>query len=398
MATSAKTTPRKTVAAKKTTPARKTAAKPVAKKVATRPTTRKTVSRKKPVEQEVTKEAVLHPVFGVAQVPPKSKLDGYINRKVWGQSDFDVFDAAFTTAMNILIEGPTGSGKTMSVEAWAAARGLNFASVSSNAGAEPSQLMGKYNPDETGEATFFWQDGLVTYIFRHGGVLLINEANFLPERIATVLFGPTDSRRALTLMDHNGELIPAHRPTVKKRIGGKMVDLPCWCDLPADECRSKWVLIVADMNPGYQGTRDLNDAFRNRFAIQLTFDYDQAVEKKLIASASLRTMAGDIRKSDEYETPCSTNMLVEFEALTESLGVVFAVNNFVNHFRAEERDACLLVVDTYKDNIIAELGGSDDADADEDSDSETDELVDDFDADDVIEVDDDTFDWVMTTK
>jgi MoxR-like ATPase len=36
------------------------------------------------------------------------------------------------------------------------------------------------------------------------------------------------------------------------------------------------------MNPDYIGTTPLNYAFRNRFDIQIPWDYDDAVEEKLI--------------------------------------------------------------------------------------------------------------------
>ena len=367
-----------------------------------RRTTATTTRTKKPLAKtaakaaEVTvKNAALHPTFNVAEVPDKGILDGYISRKVsvGGKdiSEFEALDAAYKYMWNVLIEGPTGPGKTTAIQAWCALRGLRFGAVSSNAGAEPTQLFGKWNPDESGKNAFVWQDAVVTDLFRFGGVLLVNEANFLPERVATVLFGPTDNRRALTLMDHNGEVIKAHRPTVTKWIGGKYIDIPCWCDLSAKECRKRWVLIVADMNPDYEGTRPLNKAFRNRFAMQLVFDYDPEVEAQLVRSESLRNAARDLRKSDEYETPVATNMLIEFEQIAEALGVDFAITNFVNHFAADERPPAKVVIDAYKVNIEYELSEADDDDDDDDDDA------DDGDNDAPIEVEDEEFNWLHAT-
>jgi len=386
MATSAT---RKTAAAKKPAASKK----PLPKRTAS---TRATVKKHTPV-----KEAAV-PDFAMAEVPDKSILDGYISRTVVhsakkkdNKSEFDVFDAALANMWNVLIEGPTGPGKTTAVQAWCAARGIRFASVSSNASAEPSQLFGKYivNESNTG-SQFVWQHGLVSDIFLNGGALLINEMNFLPERISTVLFGPTDSRRALTLMDHKGEVLKAHRPTVLKRRGDQMIPITCWCDSPeSDDCKSKWVIIIGDMNPDYEGTRPLNKAFRNRFAVQLQFDYDSAVEKLLIKSASLRIMANDIRSDDQYETPVATNMLIEFESQCEVLGIEFAKSNFINHFSPEERDVVKVVIEAYADNIESELSDEIEADDEDDSNADAVPSVD----DDAIEVDEDTFDWVQTT-
>lgn len=264
-----------------------------------------------------------------ATVPPKEFLDSYISRKVSGKlSEFDIFQYARESKQNVLIEGPTGPGKTSAVMAYAAKAKRPFYAVPSNIGIEPSQLFGKFIPD--GEGGFKWVDGPVTKIVREGGVLLINEVNFIPERVATVLFGLLDKRRQISLLDHEAETIDAHED----------------------------LLIVADMNPEYEGTRPLNKAFRNRFAVQLWWDYDPAVEKKLIKSESLRGFAGQVRDEaakGTYETPISTNMLMEFERIALGLDLDFAKMNFINHFASDERGAIKVLLDTWSDNISADL-------------------------------------------
>lgn len=248
----------------------------------------------------------------MASVPDISVHDAYVGRSFNGRSEFDIFDAALKHNWNVLIEGPTGPGKTMAARAYSAKRKKRFYSIASNVGIEPSQLFGKYIPD--GDGGFAWIDGPVTDLVRHGGVLLINEVNFMPERVATVIFGLLDGRREITLLDHKGETIKAHED----------------------------LFIIADMNPGYAGTRPLNEAFRNRFSIQLFWDYDAVVEQKLIKSDSLRTLMVGIRRqvaSGLYVTPVSTNMGMEFEAVAKSLGLDFATENFVNHFQEDERES-----------------------------------------------------------
>jgi MoxR-like ATPase len=264
-----------------------------------------------------------------ASVPDISHYDNYVSRTIDGMSEFEIFDFARQSKDNVLVEGPTGPGKTMAFRAYAAREQMRFYAVPSNIGIEPSQLFGKYIPDGTGG--FVWQDGPVSVIARHGGVLLINEVNFMPERVATVLFGLLDARRQITLLDHKAEVI---------------------------EAGDKDILIAADMNPDYEGTRPLNKAFRNRFAIQLWWDYDPEVERQLIKSGSLRDTAKAIRDATargEYETPTSTNMLMEFERIALATSLDFAITNFVNHFNADERGAVRLVMETDKDNIDQDL-------------------------------------------
>lgn len=265
----------------------------------------------------------------LASIPPTEFYNSYIGREIVpGKSEFDVFDYAFAERHNVLIEGPTGPGKTSAVMAYAAKEQKAFYAVASNIGIEPSQLFGKHIPSPGGG--FKWVDGPVTDLVRNGGVLLLNEVNFIPERVATVLFGLLDKRRSITLLDHEAEVIEAHPD----------------------------LLIVADMNPDYEGTRPLNKAFRNRFAIQLFWDYDDKVEAALVKSDSLRDMAQQFRKAaaaGDFETPCATNMLMEFESICKAMGFEFAKSNFVNHFGSDERQAAGVVVETNRVNIEADM-------------------------------------------
>lgn len=266
----------------------------------------------------------------LALVPDKSIADRYVGRKIEGKEDHDIFAFAHDQKINVLIEGPTGPGKTTAVMAYAAKHGYPFYAIPSNVGVEPSQLFGKFIPD--GNGGFTWQDGPVTDLVRHGGVLLINEVNFMPARVATVLFGLLDLRREIALMDHKAEVIKAHDR----------------------------LLVVADQNPDYAGTHMLNQAFRNRFAIQLAWDYDPEVEKSLVKSEHLRDMAKNLR--DQHTdgvimTPISTNMLMELERIALEFDCDFALSNFTGHFMSDERPAIHQVVQTFSQNIREDLFG-----------------------------------------
>lgn len=287
-------------------------------KASAKKTTKDTVKPESETEaQAATKPVTPH----LAVVPDVEVMNRYINRSFGEHRDFDIFRFHDDRNDNILIEGPTGPGKTTAVMAYAASRKKAFYAVPSNVGIEPSQLFGKYIPDGIGG--FRWVDGPVTALVRSGGVLLINEVNFVPERVATVLFGLLDKRRSIILLDHEAEVIEAHPDLV----------------------------IFADMNDGYEGTRTLNKAFRNRFAAQLFWDYDPNVEAKLVQSEVLRRMAGKIRTqiaAGVFETPLSTNMLMEFEQIAFGMSYDYAVQNFVNHFATDERTAIKGIVDTFK--------------------------------------------------
>lgn len=289
-------------------------------KVATKPATTK-------------KRVVVPKIKRLAEVPDKARFyDGYINRQVpGGELDFEAFEKARLMLHNVLIEGPTGSGKTHSVYAYAAWSGMPLYSVSSSINTEPSQLFGRFVPDESKPGTYRWQDGPVTDIVRHGGVLLINEVNFIPERISTVLFGLLDTRKKIELQDHMGEVIYA----------------------PTDGS----FLLIADMNPDYEGTRPLNKAFRNRFASKLYFDYDPVIEAQLVISKALLNVAGKLRdqiRQGVYDTPVSTNMLVEFEEYAIASGLDRAIDNFANSFPFDDRKSVQTVFDTIRSNLAGD--------------------------------------------
>lgn len=288
----------------------------------------------------------------IATVPDKDKyLKPYINRKFGTLTDFQVFEAARKLGHNVLCEGHTGTGKTSSIMAYAAYLDWAFYAVSSNNGSDPRQLFGGWIPDEDKEGHFIWQDGPVTDIVRNGGILLLGEINFMPEATKAVLFGLLDKRRQIELVDHKSEVIPVHKD----------------------------FMVFADMNPNYVGTREMNAAFRNRFATQLYFDYDTVVESKLVSVKSIHKVAEQFRRKIAeglYDTPVSTNMLVEFEALALELNVAFAIDNFANHFREEDRDSVRQVFGTWVSNIESDLakiakGGAKKEDAPE-SDNEND--------------------------
>lgn len=273
-----------------------------------------------------------------AYVPDAEVGNRYVSRKIRGLYDLEVLTYALDNAINILLMGDTGAGKTMLGEAYAAKAEMLYYSLPCDVSIDPSALFGKIVPTEDGE--FEWVDGPVTQLVRYGGVLNISEINFMPPRIAAALYPLLDGRRYLPLLGHRGEVIRPHGPS-------------CWCDLDEDECKAQWLLIIADMNPQYRGTQDLNAAFKNRFAIKVPWGYDDKVEKTLIRNAPLLAFAKQLRAKvgTELRTPVATNMLIEFERFESALGLEFASENFLAAFEDVERGAVKQVYDVHRGNI-----------------------------------------------
>jgi hypothetical protein len=270
-------------------------------------------------------------VNAMVTVPDKAFAKAYINRKVVSNlTDFEILDFAMKSNKNVLIEGHAGSGKTAMVQAYASARGYRYFNVACHIGLEASHLIGRWIPTPDGH--FRWQDGAVTEIVRNGGVLLFNEINFAPERFLTFIFSLLDYRREIQLMENGGEVIKAHPD----------------------------LLIVADMNPDYRGTRPLNQALADRFPERLVFPYDNAIEQKLLGSKALLDMANQLRTEFDkgtINTPISTRNLVAFADNAKALGMDFATYCYINSFEGdEERSAVRLLLTTHRDNIASDFG------------------------------------------
>lgn len=281
----------------------------------------------KEIQEEV--QEVNEMAMNLISVPDKKWADQYINRKFDGVSDFEIYDYARANAINVLLEGSAGAGKTISVQAYASARGLRYFNVANNNGIEPSQLFGRWIPDSNGH--YRWQDGAVSLLFRHGGVLLLNEINFLPVRVSTVLFSALDYRREIQILENGGEVIKAHPD----------------------------LLIIGDMNAGYRGTQELNQAFSDRFGIKLEVPYDRVIENKVVGNKALLALADQLREQydkEELSTPISTRSLVAFMDNAKAFGVDFAITSFINAFNKDERSGVRLAFETHKHNIADELG------------------------------------------
>ena len=220
-------------------------------------------------------------------VPEPRYADEYVHRTIHGYHDFDVLDTARDLKANVLLYGPTGSAKSHFFKAYGATR-------------------------------WVWCDGVITTVLRHGGIIFLDEVNFLTGSIAASLHQVLRERE-LILLEKGNEVVKA----------------------------APDVLIVAAYNPGYSGTNELNEAFANRFALKLEWDYEEEVEATLLgASNELLTLAEALRTScreQVLETPCPTNALLEFADIAASFDTEFAIANF----RARYRDDEQLVVDEH---------------------------------------------------
>jgi MoxR-like ATPase len=274
-------------------------------------------------------------------VPSLKDVESYVERTLpGGKSETEVYDFARAKGHAVAIFGHSGTGKTSSARNYAAQRQLPFVPFECNPQTDEEVVQGTYIP--TGNGTeLAWRYSQLATAIQQPSVILLNESNRMSAK-ANALFLHLLQERELIISRHKNEVIPVH----------------------------PGVLFVTDANPGYQGTTKHDQAFLDRFAITLEFEYDREVEKHFIPSTSLLDLAQQLREQAEREdryrdTPVSTRLLINFVEHAKGLGMEFAIASFLASFAADERDALRMVVEVYSTRIAEELNLADAMDGDD---------------------------------
>lgn len=205
-------------------------------------------------------------------------------------NEVELFEAADSMNLPILIKGPTGCGKTRFIESMGEKLGRNVYTVVCHDDLSAADLIGRHLIDENGT---FWQDGPLTKAVREGGICYLDEIIEARKDTTVVLHSLADYRRVLPI-DRTGELIEAH-PNF---------------------------MLVVSYNPGYQNVlKGMKPSTKQRF-ISLSFDYPKPeVEKEIIIKESgvnaevaqkLVNIAEEIRQltDSDIQEAVSTRLLV----------------------------------------------------------------------------------------
>lgn len=275
-----------------------------------------------------TPKTVEHPL--AHRIPDISFSTSYISREIGGYRDLDLLKYAQDYQQNVLLTGDTGLGKTSVVYAYAALTRQPVVKIQCNGGIDPNTFWGSYSLDEETQ-TIKWFYSEYAIGIQHGPcVVLYDEISFMPPKVTAANHGVLDKTREAVIQERGNEVLYVHEK----------------------------VLFVATANIGYHGTRALNQAFMNRWHMKLDLDYDEKVESQLINMPVVLEIAKKLRiqrSESEIETPVSTNMLQDFEQYALSLGVDFAIANFLAAFNATERTAVEKVMDLHRTKIDDQL-------------------------------------------
>jgi midasin len=167
----------------------------------------------------------------------------------------------------VLIEGPTSTGKTSSIEYLAKRTGHRFVRINNHEHTDIQEYLGTYVSDPaTGKLVF--QDGLLVRALRRGDWIVLDELNL----------APTDVLEALNrLLDDNRELvIPETQEVIHPH--------------------PNFLLFATQNPPGlYGGRKVLSRAFRNRF-LEVYFDDLPQAELETILCQRCRIAPSYARK------------------------------------------------------------------------------------------------------
>src|SRR5687768_450876 len=166
--------------------------------------------------------------------------------------EIDLFEAAHSARLPVILKGPTGCGKTRFVEhmAWRLERPL--ITVACHEDLSATDLVGRFllEGDET-----VWHDGPGTSAVRNGAICYLDEVVEARKDTVVIIHPLTDHRRRLPI-EKRGTILEA----------------------PPD------FMLVVSYNPGYQSIlKDLKQSTRQRF-VALEFDYPPAeLEAEIVA-------------------------------------------------------------------------------------------------------------------
>jgi len=203
------------------------------------------------------------------EVIVKTEINGKVKRRIKKMdctlpAEFELLLAYASIRKNILMVGPTGSGKSFIAERLAEALGLEFSSASCSVGMSEAQLAGWLLPIHAG-GKFGYVPAPFIERYTKGGIFLLDEID-------------NGDANVLTFM--NAALANGHMYIPQRGIEGK--------GMARVDRHPDFICIAAANTFGtgpdalYVGRNRLDEATLNRFASQRVYlDYSDTVEQKI---------------------------------------------------------------------------------------------------------------------
>lgn len=228
---------------------------------------------------------------------------------------------------NLLLKGPKGDGKSLSVFSWAAKRGIPLIAQECSEGTKETHLMGSQTL--LGDHTVYVLGAIPSAIDVANEVgeciLLFEELNALTPQVQKMLNAVGDFRKACSM--------PAIKKTYRLQPGKKL-----------------WV--AGTMNPSvYGGTYDLNEDLKSRFnEVEVTYP-EHGPEKQVLIANCGNAVSDDIlnkvlrlgteSRSGQMAYKLSTRDLVSLINNILYTNLQTALQLVVCKFEGEDRDVVL---------------------------------------------------------
>jgi len=292
------------------------------------------------IEEETEKEGVTPSTKSWKKVPMPDPKYFFVERAVWETVLYDMVHGK-----NMLVVGPSGSGKSELMYIAAKAIDLPLAAFNMGAMSEPRLALVGATHFSKESGTFFNESRFIRHVRQTRGVILLDEIS-RAERGAFNLLLPLMDRQGYVALDESEDAGIVHK--------GDMISF----------------VATANIGMEYTGTDELDKALKERFSdvIDLWFP-PQGNERQILVTrcgldpriaARLVEIAGKQRQmardEEEFQTFISTRMLLAAgERIANGMDFDVACGFTIeNHFSADGGDAS----DRAKVKQIVQKGGA----------------------------------------